>query len=143
MEEKGLKNWLNYFQPWPRDPNQKRRSHSWDLPEEYDSNVFIAARSNAFIDRAHESSKPFFLWASFPDPHPPYLVPEPWASMYDPEDMEPGELVPGEHVKNPPHFQLTQQEKPDYSAYAETWGNHGFQSHLHERKAFQKNLAVY
>ena len=143
MEEKGLTNWLDYFQPWPRDPNQKRRQHSWDLPEEYHYNTFIAERSNAFIDKAQQDGKPFFLWASFPDPHPPYLVPEPWASMYDPDDMEPGELVPGEHDQNPPHFQQTQREKPDFSPYAETYGNHGFQSHLHERKAFQKNMAVY
>jgi len=48
------------------------------------------------IDKAHfqplrsEPGKPFFLWASFFDPHPPYILPEPWVSMYDPNAMQPG-----------------------------------------------------
>jgi uncharacterized sulfatase len=64
--------------------------------------------------------------------------------MYDPDAMEPGELVPGEHEGNPLHFQLTQREKPDYAPWQESgWGNHGFQSHVHRREDLQKNLAIY
>lgn len=143
MEEKGLKNWRDYFQPWPPDPNRKRRQHTWDLPQEFHYTRFVGERSRAFVKQAHDGNIPFFLWASFADPHPPYLVPEPWASMYRPEDMEPGALVPGEHDKNPPHFRKTQEEKPDYSEYAETFANHGFTSHLHTREALQKNMATY
>jgi len=144
LEEQGLKNWKDYFQPWPPDPSLPKRRHTWDLPQELHYNVWIAERTNALIEEADSQNKPFFLWASFPDPHPPYLVPEPWASMYDPSEMEPGELLPDEHEANPPHFGLAQEEKPDYSAWKETqWGNHGFQSHRHTREAFQKDMAVY
>jgi arylsulfatase A-like enzyme len=47
-------------------------------------NAWIAERTNARMDHAKSQKKPFFLWASFFDPHPPYLIPEPWGTMYDP-----------------------------------------------------------
>lgn len=154
MEEKGLTNWRDYFQTWPpkpRDPAQKDtpywlagRQHTWDLPEEYHYTTWTAERSIAAIEKAREEEKPFFLWASFHDPHPPYLVPEPWASMYDPDAMEVGTLEPGEMDRLPPHFALTQQEKPDFSAWRETpWANHGFGSHLVDEATMKKNIAVY
>src|SRR5690606_28002608 len=88
--------------------------------------------------------KPFFHWASFHDPHPPYVVPEPWASMYDPADMEPGTLLPGELDAMPPHFGLTQLAEPDYSPWQETpFGNHGFQSHLVDEDQLRKDMAIY
>ena len=36
------------------------------------------------------------------------MVPEPWASMYDPAEMPIGKLTPGEHDANPEHFRRTQ-----------------------------------
>ncbi|MHC4717268.1 MAG: sulfatase-like hydrolase/transferase [Planctomycetota bacterium] len=35
----------------------------------------------------HPRSRPFFHMVSFPDPHTPFNVREPYASMYDPADM--------------------------------------------------------
>src|SRR5918997_162271 len=111
LEEQGLSDWRDYFQPWPpAPPGQRRPRHgAWELPEALHYNRWIAERSIAFIARAGTAEAPFFLGASFPDPHPPYVVPEPWASMYDPAAMEPGALVPGEHDRNPPHFGKTQE----------------------------------
>jgi uncharacterized sulfatase len=97
------------------------------------------------MEQYAEEEKPFFLWASFFDPHPSYLVPEPWDTMYDPETLTVPSLVEGEHDANPPHFQLTQKENPDFSAWKEPEGNamHGFGSHLHDKKELAKNIAVY
>ena len=75
LEEQGLSNWKEHFQPWPPDPDRTRRRHAWDLPEGLHYNVWIAERASALIEQAHAREQPFFLWASFPDPHPPYLVP--------------------------------------------------------------------
>lgn len=145
MEEKGLKNWRDYFQPWPTPKNPPpKRKHRWELPEEYHYTTWTGERTIANIEQAVSQDRPFFLWSSFHDPHPDYLVPEPWASMYNPDDMEPGTLLPGEMDLLPPHFRLTQQKNPDFSTYQETpWANHGFQSHLHDRKELQKNMAIY
>jgi arylsulfatase A-like enzyme len=156
MEEKGLTDWKDYFQPWPppaHDPAATEkpywlhgRQHTWDLPEEFHYTTWTAERSIAAIDRARDEEKPFFLWASFHDPHPPYLVPEPWASLYDPDEMdsEMGELLPGELEAMPPHFALTQETKPDFSPWRETpFANHGLHSHRVEPDALRKNIAVY
>lgn len=150
MEENGLTNWRDYFQEWPRKTDaagkywEAGRQHSWDLPAKFHYTTWTAERSIAAIERYAESDEPFFLWTSFHDPHPPYLVPEPYASMYDPDDMEPGTLQADEMAKMPPPHQLTQEERPDFSAYRETpHGNHGYHSHRHNKDALKKNMAVY
>ena len=85
------------------------------------------------------------MWASFFDPHPEYLVPEPWDTMYDPRRVVVPEAVPGEHNHNPPAHQMTQQETPDFSAWHEPNGSamHGYQSHLRDRAELAKDIATY
>ena len=143
MEQKGLANWRDYFAPYPPDPNVPRRRHSWDLPQELHHTAWVGERTVANIERAAEQDKPFFLWSSFFDPHPQYLVPEPWASMYKPDDVEPGKLTPGEMDRLPPHFGKTQEQSPDFSMYLEGYANHGFRSHRIDEQALRKNIAVY
>ena len=64
--------------------------------------------------------------------------------MYDPADMEPGTMIPGELDRMPPHHRLTQEKSPDYSAWRETpFGNHGFHTHLVDREKLKKNMAIY
>ena len=145
MEEKGLKNWRDYFQDWPKN-NKPPRQHIWDLPEEFHYTTWTAQRSIANIEKHVKNQQPFFLWASFHDPHPPYLVPQPWATMYAPADMEPGTLESGEMELLPPHFQETQKPRgqADFSAWKETnYANHGFHSHLTEGEQMQRDMAIY
>lgn len=79
----------------------------------------------------------------FFDPHPPYLVPEPWDSLYDPDKLTIPKGKEGEHECNPPHFQMTQQERPDLSAYQETgYGIHGYHSHLGVSEDDHKQLTA-
>jgi len=142
MEEKGLKNWRDYFQDYPPNPAKPPRRGAWDLPEEFHYNAWTAERTIAQMDNSGD--KPFFIWSSFHDPHPPYLVPEPWASMYDPDDMEIGALQDDEFENMPPHFAMTQQEKPDFSAYSESgFSVHGMHSHLTDEAQARQNMVIY
>jgi arylsulfatase A-like enzyme len=147
MEEKGLKNWRDYFMKWPHEEQDFRRhwnQRHWDLPEEFHYTPWTAERTIAQIEWATQAGKPFFCWSSFHDPHPPYNVPEPWASMYDPDDMEPGRVVSGEHDRNPDHFRMTQEKRPDFiKRYFEDQGIHGFHSHLHSYEEMKKDMAIY
>jgi arylsulfatase A-like enzyme len=152
MEEKGLKNWPDYFQQWPATPDDKyagpyytRDAQVWDLPEEYHHTHWIGERTVENIEQCVKADKPFFLWASFFDPHPPYTLPEPWASMYDPDDMEPGHWAPGEFENMPPQFARTLEEYPDFSDYFEEGGNglHGFHSHRHTEEEMRRSMASY
>ncbi len=143
MEEKGLRNWRDYFlQPTGHVKSQRRK---WRIPEKYHYNAWIAERSQALISAYHSKEQPFFLWASFFDPHPKYLAPEPWDTFYHPDDITAPSAVPGEHDQSPPHLKLTQQARPDFSAWQEPNGNgcHGFHSHLHDRDELAKDIACY
>ncbi len=164
MEEKGLKNWRDYFQPWPLDPTGHRVSpHAptaveqggpgfrdyapWKLPEDLHYTAWTGQRTIAAVDRACQADRPFFIWSSYHDPHPPYAVPDPWFSMYDPNDMEEqvGRFVESEFDRMPPPHQWTRQT--DRSKFA--WmnedgrGSHGCHPHLHDREMLKKMCAVY
>lgn len=143
MEEKGLKNWRDYFRP-PTGTMSPKELHKWPIPEEYHYNTWIAERTNAFLEQYTKNGESFFLWSSFFDPHPPYLVPEPWDTMYDPDQLTIPEVTPGEHDKNPPHFRMTQEEKPDFSHLKETgFGTHGYHSHLLPEQERKRLVATY
>lgn len=143
MEEKGLSNWRDYFLP-PTGNMDKSLRHKWAIPEEFHYDAWIAERTNALLEEYTKNDENFFLWSSFFDPHPDYFVPEPWDTMYDPEKLTVPSLQKGEHDNNPPHFLMTQQQKPDFSAYKESsYGIHGMHSHLHDKEKLKKNIAVY
>ncbi len=143
MEEKGLHHWRDYFQSLPGEAPRPTRQHAWDLPAEFHYTTWTGDRTIATLERNVAEDRPFFTWASFHDPHPPYLVPEPWASMYDPAALEPGTLIEGELDRLPEHFRMTQLANPDFSAYREQFATHGFQSHLIDDGLARKNMAVY
>jgi uncharacterized sulfatase len=143
LEERGSNGWREHFQP-PTGTWDPARQHRWTLPESDHYAAWIAERSSALMDAASRDDRPFFLWASFPDPHPPYLVPEPWDTMYDPATLDVPELVPGEHDHNPPHFGLTQETDPDFSAWAESGQPiQGFFSHLRDPEERRRLVATY
>lgn len=142
MEDQGF-DWKAHFAR-PTGTLPPETEHHWSLPEDYHYNAWIAERTNALLEQYSREEEPFFLWASFPDPHPPYLVSEPWDTMYDPEKLTLPALVEGEHDANPPHFGMTQLSNPDFSAYQETGkGVHGLCTHLIPKEKQKRNIAVY
>ena len=143
MEEKGCGNWKDYFQP-PTGNMDESKVLTWDLPEEYHYDTWIAERTNALLENYAKNDENFFLWASFFDPHPPYFVPKPWDTMYDPDSLTIPGLVEGEHEFNSPFHQLSQEEHPDISKYAVSgYGLHGVHSHLCEKDLLKRQIAVY
>jgi arylsulfatase A-like enzyme len=145
MEEKGFKNWRDCFGPPAGKTPPQKWKWKWNIPEEYHYDNWIAERTGMMLEEYKNKDENFFLWASFLDPHPPYLVPEPWDIMYDPDKLAVPQLHEGEHENNPPHFKMTQEKNPDFSVYDEKDGNccHGFHSHLQDRKSLAKDIAVY
>ncbi|ULL18329.1 DUF4976 domain-containing protein [Paenibacillus sp. H1-7] len=55
-----------------------------------------------YLEKGRDPEKPFFTWLSFPDPHTPYQVPEPYASMIDPADVP---LPPKDNLDGKPERQ--------------------------------------
>lgn len=60
-------------------------------------------------DNAADEEQPFFIWANFWGPHTPCLVPEPYFSMYNPDDI------------------------PEHPSYRETWEGKPYRQQLIER----------
>lgn len=143
MEEKGCENWRDYFLP-PTGNMSKDEKHTWNIPEEFHYDAWIAERTNAMLDDYKQNDQPFFLWASFPDPHPAYYIPKPWDTMYDQNKLTIPHCSDGEHDRNPQHYQMTQQEKPDYAEYHESGqALFGLHSHLHNEDELRKDTAIY
>jgi arylsulfatase A-like enzyme len=163
LEAHGLTDWRAYFQPRQdglRDTDHDatkappiaagpgygwRSDMCWKLPEHLHYTAWTGQRTIAAIERAHADGRPFFIWSSYHDPHPPYCVPEPWASMYDPDDMEPGEFVEGEFSDMPPPHQMTRDRDADFSPFnVDGLGNHGYHPHVGvSRRDLQRAMAIY
>ena len=154
MEQNGLSDWKEYFQPVPGETSKyappiareydywARPDRVWKLDEKHHYTNWTAERSIEFLDQ-QKDDKPFFLWTSFQDPHPPYVLSEPWASMYNPEEMSPGTLKEGEHELNPPHFGKTQTTNPDFENWHSPFNAHGCMSHLYPMEELKKDMAIY
>ncbi len=157
LEEHGLKDWADYFYDVSGKPGPKalktdpgivggREPGAWPLPAELHYTTWIAERTIANMKAAVERGQPFFCWSSHPDPHPPYAVPDPWASMYDPADMPIGQYVSGEFDPMPPTYAMTRDPKADWSQFHNEPGGHhahGCHSHLHDEALLRRSMATY
>ena len=136
LQDKGVANWRDYFhlgndgvRVTPTDATKApeidqdnwgpggRADMTWQLPAELHYTTWTAELTNAFIESCGDG--PWFCWSSYHDPHPPYAVPEPWASLYDPADMDwlIGRFVDGEFDDMPPPFGVTRDPDADLSPY--------------------------
>lgn len=59
------------------------------IPKEATRTRFIADRTIERLSECSTLEQPFFHRSDFLGPHHPYVVPEPYSSMYDPEDIDP------------------------------------------------------
>jgi len=76
----------------------------WDLPEKYHYGRWTALEAISEINRAIEQNKPFLVWSSFQDPHHPYVCPEPWCNLVQPEDITHPPVRSPEEGEGKPHF---------------------------------------
>ena len=77
----------------PKSPALFRSEHWWQVSkpaydEGFHSTEFVTSRSVEFIEGAAADEDPWFLFASYPDPHHPFTPPGEWFDRHDPADME-------------------------------------------------------
>jgi arylsulfatase A-like enzyme len=58
------------------------------VPEEATLTYYLAEVTIERLEGLASGDRPFFHRTDFPGPHHPYVVPEPYASMYDPDEIE-------------------------------------------------------
>ncbi|MFH1904672.1 MAG: sulfatase-like hydrolase/transferase [bacterium] len=93
-------------------------------------NTWVADGSIDFI-RNKRDDKPFFLHVGFFGPHQPMMSPEPWASMYKPEDIE-----------LPPQFYAEINDKPILED-THLWRAQEFRDQGWTEETWKKVLAMY
>ncbi len=76
LEPQGIRSEL-YYIPQPSQ-----------LPARHHHSTWVADRAIDFLGR-RDRERPFFLWASFIKPHPPFEAPTPWNKLYRAADMLP------------------------------------------------------
>ncbi len=95
LNEDEINNIFNYI------PSDAFRQHGvWDIPRDLHPSVFTADSTIEYLDE-HDKEKPFAMWVSFSDPHDPHIAPEPYASMYSPDEVDYLPYVEGEHDNRP------------------------------------------
>jgi arylsulfatase A-like enzyme len=82
LEPQGLRSEM-YYIPQPSQ-----------LPAEHHHSTWVADRAIEFLERRNRG-EPFFLWASFIKPHPPFESPAPWNKLYRAADMMPPQRPAG------------------------------------------------
>lgn len=93
------------------------------IPYDLHYNSWITDRACDFLQN-HGGTDPFFLLASFPDPHHPFAPPAPWCYMHDPCDMPLPKSAPGELNAMPSYIAETDGEEAQAS-YVEFLRNPG------------------
>ena len=77
------------------------------FPAEACTTARITDHAIDLVDRAKD--QPFFLWLSYPDPHPPFVTCEPYASLYHDAPIDPPIGKPNESAEKPLRQQVSQR----------------------------------
>lgn len=107
-------NWLRENHPesqyllkpeFAKEPPPAELDEIWRsaMPSELHYNSWITDRAVAFIEDAAQQDAPFFLFASYPDPHHPFDPPEEYADRYNPADMPLPEVTEADISGRPPY----------------------------------------
>ena len=68
-------------------PDYEHSFSSFTLAEDDEYNI-TGRLTDETISFIEDSKQPFFAWVNYQDPHPAFCCPEPYASMFDPDDIE-------------------------------------------------------
>lgn len=74
------------------------------LPVGCHQSTWVAERSVAYLEERAKAGEPFFLWASFFDPHHPFIPPLSYARRVDPSGVPLPVRLEGELEARPGHF---------------------------------------
>ena len=119
------------------DPNTRTtRTPSMSIPKVHVQDLPVSKTNEAYITdfaiemiRTRDPGRRFFQVCSYNGPHPPFMIPEPYFSMYDPAD-----------VPVPANFGAQDGEHP---AHAESFYRDLFNDHGTDFDAWRACYAVY
>lgn len=108
LEDKGVNvDHLHHERESSRSTKRIRRAVTygkWEIDPEHTQTAWITEESTAWIRRQHDIGKPWMCWASYQDPHPPYVCPDPYYSSVDMTGVDLGGFREGEWDDKPPLY---------------------------------------
>lgn len=80
------------FTSWMEHIRSGRKDVAWssgaiDVEAKDGNSALLTDRMMRMLDQAESSGRPFFLHMCYDDPHPPYFVPSPYDTMFDPDSL--------------------------------------------------------
>jgi uncharacterized sulfatase len=108
MHERGplFNSWLAHIRSGRKDVAWS--SGSIDVEAKDGNSALLTDRAIRMADQAHASGRPFFMHICYDDPHPPYFVPRPYDTMFNPDSLTLPEL--GDTATLPPWQQKARIE---------------------------------
>jgi uncharacterized sulfatase len=79
------------------------RCGPWNIPPELHDTTWVSSLTERYI-RDNRGKGPWFCWASFQDPHGPYVCPEPWYSRVRTERLRVYESQRSGEFDDKPYF---------------------------------------
>jgi arylsulfatase A-like enzyme len=73
------------------------------VPAELHPSAYVAERTCTRLEEFADSGEPFFLFASFPDPHHPFAPPAGYDQLYDPAQIPVPTTFHQDHSASPEH----------------------------------------
>ena len=152
MEEKGLTNWRDYFEPWPPQPDSKyagpyymRDALTWDLPEEFHHTHWVGERTVANIERCASDGQPFLPGPASSIRTRPMCCPNRGPACTTRPTWTLATLPRASSRTCRRICAAPASWSPDFSDYQEPGGQglHGFHSHLHSDDELRRSLACY
>lgn len=111
----------DYLHSWSSGPLEK--GSPWDITER------LTTSGLEFIDRCATDGTPFFVTFNFQDPHPYFTCPEPYASLFSPDQFE----LPENFRRKPAKGEPTRLS---------LWRQHS-ESNLATEEDFKRAMAMY
>jgi uncharacterized sulfatase len=59
----------------------------WAIPPELHDSAWVSGVTSDYVRRRAGDGQPWFCWASFQDPHEPFVCPEPWYSSVNRDEL--------------------------------------------------------
>ncbi|MGR3290283.1 MAG: sulfatase family protein [Paracoccaceae bacterium] len=80
------------YDSWMAHKRSGRQDVAWSsgaipIDARNGNSALLTDRALRMLDQAEISGQPFFLHLCYDDPHPPYFVPKPYDTMFDPDSL--------------------------------------------------------
>ncbi len=116
--------WTNKIDGKGVDYNGNVPQGKWDLDESLNQTAWITEESIKFIEEKSQTDKPWLCWASYQDPHPPYVASNPFYDKVDMTDVVPLRKKEGEFDNKPPFYKNYSEKGQWDDGYKNFWADY-------------------